>query len=153
MCSLHGSNFYLYVYHFYREPTSKELLQEIAFWLKQTGHSKIQILIFTTSGISDSKLNHIIPCLIIMWKFSGCLFISLLTLILSHNLIVTILGNSILLLLKVTVTPFQSISSVSHKWFLFNFISPDFSAPLILNKCILPAVLHNLLAYSFGCLK
>ena len=55
-------------------------MQEIAFWLKQTGHSKMQVWIYTTSGISASRLNHVIPCLIITLEFSGCLFISLLTL-------------------------------------------------------------------------
>ena len=39
--------------------------QEVALRLKQTGHSKIQILIYTT-GNSASKLNYIIPCLIVM---------------------------------------------------------------------------------------
>ena len=62
MHSLHGSNFYLHIYHFYWEPTSEVHVQEIALWLKQTGHSKIQILIYTTSGISASRLNHVVPC-------------------------------------------------------------------------------------------
>ena len=83
-------------------------MQEIAFWLKQTGHSKkytflVLILIYIISGISVSKLNHVIPCLIITWKIIGSLFINLLTLFLSHILIAIILGNSILLSLKVTV--------------------------------------------------
>ena len=64
--SLHGSDFYLHTYYFYWEPTSEVPMQEIAFWLKQIGHSKIQILIYTTSGVSASRLNHVIPCLIIM---------------------------------------------------------------------------------------
>ena len=72
-------------------------------------------LVYTISGISVSKLNYVIPCLIITGKFNGSLCINLLTLILSHILIATILGNSILLSLKVTVTSFQSISSVSHR--------------------------------------
>ena len=94
----------------------------------------ILILIYTISCISVSKLNHVIPCLIITWKINGSLLINLLTLILSHILIAIILGNSILLSLKVTVTSFQSISSVSHKKFLFNFIFLVFSVPLILKQ-------------------
>ena len=54
-----------------------------------------------------------------------------LPLILSCILIATILGSSILLSLKVTVTSFQSISSVSHKEFLLNVIFWDFQLPLI----------------------
>ena len=65
MHSLHGNNSYLYAYHFYQEPTSEVTMQETALWLKQTGYSKIQILIYTSSGISASKLYHVIPCLII----------------------------------------------------------------------------------------
>ena len=77
MYSLHGNNFYLHIYHLYQDLTSEVPVHEIALWLKQTGHSKIQILIYTTSGISASRLNHVIPFLII----SGYLFISLLTFI------------------------------------------------------------------------
>ena len=50
-----------------------------------------------------------------MRKFSGSLFMILLTLILSHILIVTILGKSILLSLNVDMILFQFISNLSHK--------------------------------------
>ena len=33
MCSLHGSNFYLYIYHFYWELKSEVHMQETAFQL------------------------------------------------------------------------------------------------------------------------
>ena len=91
---------------------------EVTFWLKYAGHSERYqryILIYTISGISVSKVNHVIPCFIITWKSSGSLFINLLTLILSCSLITTILGKFILSSLKVTVISFQCIYSVSHK--------------------------------------
>ena len=34
MCSLHGSDFYLYIYHFYWELTSRVSMQEIALRLR-----------------------------------------------------------------------------------------------------------------------
>ena len=67
------------------------------------------------SCVSVAKVYHIIPCFDIKWKSNTSLFISLLTFILSWSLIITTMGKSILLLLKVTVTSFQSIYSVSHK--------------------------------------
>ena len=71
--------------------------------------------IYTVSHVSVARLNHVIPCFSMRWKSKGSLFINLLTLILSWSLIIAILGKSILLPLKVTVTSFQSISNVSHK--------------------------------------
>ena len=56
--------------------------------------SKIKYLQVYT--VSVSKLYHVIPFFIIMWKFCDSLFIILLTLILSHVLIVIILGRSTL---------------------------------------------------------
>ena len=50
-----------------------------------------------------------------MLKFSGSLFIILLTLILSHILIMIILGKSILLSLNVNMILFQFVSNMSHK--------------------------------------
>ena len=61
---------------------------------------------------------HVIPCYSLSYhhvKISGSLFIILLTLILSHILIVIILGKSILLSLNVNVILFQFISNMSHK--------------------------------------
>ena len=90
-----------------------------------------------------AKVNHVIPCFCIRWKSRGSLFNKHLTLILSWSLIVTTLGKLNLLSLKVTVTSFQSISSMSHMWFLFSFVFSAFSVPEILNKWMLPSVLHN----------
>ena len=62
-----------------------------------------------------SKLDHIIPCFIIIWKFHVSLLIILLTFILSHILIMTNCGNFILLLLNDSLILSQFISKVSHK--------------------------------------
>ena len=78
-----------------------------------------------------------------MGKSKGSLFIKHLTLILSWSLIVTILGRLILFSFKVTMTSFQSISNVSHIYFLFSFMFSALSMHVILNKCVLPAVLHT----------
>ena len=72
------------------------------------------VLFYTVSCVLEAKVNHVIPCLSIMWKSSGSFFLMHLILILSLSLIVTILGKLILLSLKVTLTSFQSISKVSQ---------------------------------------
>ena len=71
--------------------------------------------IHIVSCVPGAKVNHVIPCFNIRWKSKGSLFINCLTLLLSWSLIIMTLGKSILPPLKVTVTSFQSISSVSHK--------------------------------------
>ena len=71
------------------------------------------MLFHTVSCVPEAKVNHVIPCLSIMWKSRSSFFIKYLILILSLSLIVTTLGKLILLSLKVTVTSFQSISRVS----------------------------------------
>ena len=72
------------------------------------------VLFHTVSFVPKAKVNHVIPCLSIMWKSRGSFFIKHLILILSLSLIVTTLGKLILLSLKVTLTSFQSISRVSQ---------------------------------------
>ena len=47
-------------------------------------------------------------------------------------------GKLILLLLKVTLTSFHSISRVSQTEFQFNLMFSGFNIPMILNKWILP---------------
>ena len=71
--------------------------------------------VYMASCMPAAKVNHVIPCFSIRWKSKGSLFINHLTLNLSWSLIITILGKSILLPLKVTVISFQSISNVSHR--------------------------------------
>ena len=44
---------------------------------------------------------------------------------------------------KVTLTSFQSISNTSHIQFLLKFMRSGVNLPLILNKCMLPAILHT----------
>ena len=72
------------------------------------------MLFHTVSCMPKAIVNHVIPCLSIMWKSRGSFFIKHLILMLSLSLIVTTLGKLILLSLKVTLTSFQSISRVSQ---------------------------------------
>ena len=62
---------------------------------------------------------------------------------LSQNFIVTDFGKVILFPFKVTLTSFQSIAIISQDLFLFSLTFLDFNVPVILNKWILSAVLHN----------
>ena len=62
---------------------------------------------------------------------------------LSQNFIVTDFGIIILFLFKVMLTSFQSNSSISQIKFHFNFAFSGVKAPVILNKYMLPAVLHR----------
>ena len=52
-------------------------------------------------------------------------------------------GRFIVFPFKVILTSFQSKSITSHGIFLFNLTCLGVNSPLILNKCMLPAVLHN----------
>ena len=67
------------------------------------------------SCVHGAKVNQVIHWFNIKWKSKCSLFMNHLTLILSWSLIIMTLGKSILLPLKVTVTSFQSTSSVSYK--------------------------------------
>ena len=66
-----------------------------------------------------------------------------LTLNLSHDLSVIDFGKLITFPLNVTLISLQSISRISHTYCLFNFTLSAINLPVILNKCKLPAVLHN----------
>ena len=57
--------------------------------------------------------------------------------------IMTEAGRFILFPFKVILTSFQSNSMTSHSIFLFNLTCSGVNFPVILNKCMLPAVLHN----------
>ena len=130
--ALHCFHLDFYIYHFYWQQTPK-----VSVWgsciqvsiCKQSG--KLALLsfqnfrvfvmflfcsvIYTVSCMPVAKVNHVIPCFSIRWKSKGSLFIKCLTLILSWGLIVTTLRKLNLLSLKVTMTSFQSISSVPHR--------------------------------------
>ena len=60
------------------------------------------------------NMNQVIPCFIIMWKSSGSFFIIGLIFNLSLGFSMTDLGRFTLLLLKVTLTSFQSSFKVSQ---------------------------------------
>ena len=72
------------------------------------------MLFHTVSCVPKAKLNHVIPCLSIMWKSRCSSFIKHLICILSMSLIGTTLGKLILISLKVRLTSIQSISRVSQ---------------------------------------
>ena len=77
-------------------------------------HSLLYTMFYTVSCMLQGKVGQLVPCLNITCNSSGSFFIMHLILILSLSLIVTILGTSILLSLKVMLTSFQSISKVSQ---------------------------------------
>ena len=68
---------------------------------------------------------------------------SLLTLYLSLKGIITELGKPISLPFSVILMSDKSISKTSQIKFFLSLICSGFNLPLILNKCILPATLHN----------
>ena len=69
---------------------------------------------------------------------------SLLTLNLSLNGMITEVGKLMSFPFKVTLTSFQSFSNTSQIQFFFNLMHSGVSSlPLILNKCMLPAILHR----------
>ena len=73
------------------------------------------------------------------WIFSK----SLLALYLSLNGIIIKLGKSISLSFSIMLTSDQSISKTSQIQFFLILTCFGFNLPLILNKCILLATLHN----------
>ena len=52
-------------------------------------------------------------------------------------------GKLTLFPFKITLTPFQSIPIMSQIKFCFNFTFSGNNVPVILNRWILPAILHN----------
>ena len=52
-------------------------------------------------------------------------------------------GRFILFPFKVILTSFQSYSRTFHSIFLFNLICLGGNFPVIVNKCMLSAILHN----------
>ena len=52
-------------------------------------------------------------------------------------------GKFIFFPFKVILTSFQSNSIMSQSIFLFNSICSGVNFPVILNRCMLPIVLHN----------
>ena len=62
---------------------------------------------------------------------------------LSQSFIVTDFGKLILFLFKVTLPSFESNAITSQIKFYCSFIFSGVNVPIILNKCMVPAVLHN----------
>ena len=92
---------------------------------------------------SGTKLNHVFPCLSIIKNSNRCFLRSFLALYLSLKGIITKLGKPISLLFSVILTSDQSISKTSQIQFFLSLTCSGFNLPHILNKCILPATLHN----------
>ena len=90
-----------------------------------------------------TKVNHVLPCFSIMWKSNSCFLRSFIDLNFSLKGITTELGEFISFLFKVMLISFQSISRTSQIQFLLNLTSSMVSIPIILNRWILPAILHN----------
>ena len=72
------------------------------------------VLSHTVFCVLKAKVNHVIPCLSIMWKSSGFFLHQASHFDFVFELNLTTLGKLILLSLKVTLTSFQSISRVSQ---------------------------------------
>ena len=62
------------------------------------------------------------------------------------KLIVIDFGKLILFPFKAKLTSYQSNSIMSQNIFLFNFTFSGVNVPVILNKCMLTAVLHNMIS-------
>ena len=71
-------------------------------------------MLFIQSCVPAAKVNHAIPCFSIRWKSKGSLFIKHLTLIFVFEFNCNTSLQINFVSLKVTVTSFQSISSVFH---------------------------------------
>ena len=94
-------------------------------------------------------MNQVIPCLSITWNSSGSLFIMHLILNSSLSFIVTILSKIILSLLKVAGYFFTIYVLSIQNVLGFNLIFSDFSVPVILNRWMLPVVLHNFMGMYY----
>ena len=95
------------------------------------------------SVLSCSKVNHVFPCFSNTCRSKGYFLISFLTLNLSLNGMTIEVGKLISFPFKVTLISFQSISNTSQIQFFLNRIHSGVSLPLILNECMLPAILHR----------
>ena len=56
-------------------------------------------------------------------------------------------GKFILFPFKVILTSFHSNSITSQSIFLYNLVCSGVNFPVILNRCMLPAVLHNFIHF------
>ena len=104
-------------------------------------HLKI-IILFLKNFLLPME-NKVICCFKIIWKSKGSHFNMCLILNLSLHGVIADAGRFILFPFKVILTSFQSISMTSHNIFPFDFTCLGINFPLILNKCMLPAVLHS----------
>ena len=82
-------------------------------------------------------------CFSIIRKSKGSHLTMHLILNLSLSSIMTEAGRLILLSFKVILASFQFNSITLHSIFLFNLICSGVNFPVILNRCMLPAFLHN----------
>ena len=90
----------------------------------------------------DAKGNHVIPCFSMISKSKdSCLTMHLI--LKSLGSIMTDAANFILFPFKVTLTSFQSNYRTSQSIFLFNLKCSGVNFPIILNRCMIPVVLHN----------
>ena len=65
---------------------------------------------------------------------------------LSQSFIVNRFGKLTFFPFKVTLPPFQSISIMSQIKFHFNFTFSGTNVPVIMNRFMLPAILHNFIS-------
>ena len=101
--------------------------------------------------LSFSKVNQVLPYFNIMCSSNGHFLINFLALYLSLNGMIIEAGKLMSFPFKVTLTSFQSISNTSQIQFFLNFIFSGVNVPLILNKCIIPAILHRFIG-TYDCM-
>ena len=94
------------------------------------------------SLLSFSKVNNVFPCFSITCRSKGCFLISHLTLNLSLNGMMTVVGKLISFPFKVTVFFPIFFLYIPNPIFL-HFICTGVSLSLILNKCMLSAIFHR----------
>ena len=103
------------------------------------------------SPLSFSKVNQVLPCFNIMCNSNNHVLISFLAIYLTLNCKITGIGKLISFPFKVMLTSFQYISNTSKIQFFLSFIFSGVNLPLILNKCILPAILHRFIG-TYDCM-
>ena len=102
------------------------------------------------SLLSFSRVNHAFPCFSIICSSKCCLVMRCLATNLSQNGIMTEVDKLTSFPFKVTLTSFQAISNASQIQFLLKFMHSGVNVPLILNKCMLPTILHRFTG-TYGC--
>ena len=154
MNSFQCVNSYIFIDCVLWKGAQEEPIKEIAISFQITSHHRKYICFFlmqsytTSNGLLDAKviLIQAMPCFNTTWKSKGSLLTMCKILNLSLHFIATDVSKLILFPFKVMLTSLQSNSIMSQRIFLFNFTFSGVDVSVILNKCMLPFVLHNFMS-------